>query len=190
MFSKWDIQTFSNWGNKMTKPSTIITRKPLEQLNDHVWRGAVTSKLTLRVRCRSVSLASHSFCWACACFTSSPPHPQACTTEGQCHVSCHHSTTTSPGWQHSVLHSHSTTTLPGLNHRGTMLHHVITQQPHFKAWTTEGQCYVMSPLNNHVLTQQSDLKAWTTETMLCVMLSLCVLTQQPHFRAWTTEGQC
>ena len=171
----------------MTKPSTVSTRKPLEQKNDHVWHG-VTSKLTLRVRCRSVSLASHSFCLACACFTSSPPHPQAWTTEGQCYAPHRHSTTMSslnnhtsrpePQRDNVVSRCHSMSSLN--NHtsrpepqRDNVMCHVVTQQPHPHSTTAP------QGLNHR-------------GTMLCVMLSLNnhTLTQQPHLKAWTTKGQC
>ena len=128
-----------------------------ESLWNNVWHGVVRSKLTLRVRCRSVSLASHSFCLACACFTSSPPHPQAWTTEGQCYAPHRRSPTM------SSLNNHTSRPEP---QRDNVMGHVVTQQPHPHSTTTpqglnhRGTMWcVMLSLNNHILTQQLHLKA-------------------------------
>ena len=136
---KWDIQTFWNWGNKMTKPSTVSTRKPLEQKND--MSGMVLLEASLP-------------CVFVVALCLWPPTPSAWPAP----VSPPHRHTPRPEPQrdnvmhHIVAHQpcpHSTTTPQGLNHRGTMLcvmlslnNHILTQQPHLKAWTTEALCYV------------------------------------------------
>ena len=194
----------------MTKPSTVSTRKPLEQKND--MSGVVLLEASLP-------------CVFVVALCLWPPTPSAWPAP----VSPPHRHTPRPEPQrdnvmhHIVAHQpcpHSTTTPQGLNHRGTMLcvmlslnNHILTQQPHLKAWTTEGQCYVScchstttSSLNNHtsrpepqrhyvmchVVTQQPHPHSTTTPqglnhrgTMLCVMLSLNnhILTQQLHLKA-------